>query len=139
MPLFLTGKNPALIIRDSIGVASGGELVVTRTASRVNFEVLTWGCAHWRAYRLLEHKSDTNMGNVTKKKRICAGHRSSATRMLTQVEESLATSPPNVVRLSQLKFSLQEKLETLKLQDREIVDLTEESHLADEIEQADGY
>ena len=38
-----------------------------------------------------------------------------------------------------LKLSLQEKLETLKLLDGEIVDLTEESHLADEIEQADGF
>ena len=79
------------------------------------------------------------MADVTKKKRIRAGHRSSATRMLTQVEESLAASPPDVARLSQMKLSLQEKLETLKLLDGEIVDLTEESHLADEIEQADGF
>ena len=95
--------------------------------------------SNWSTSDRKTSKLDANMADVTKKKRIRAGHRSSATRMLTQVEESLAASPPGVARLSQLKLSLQEKLETLKLLDGEIVDLTEESHLADEIEQADGF
>ena len=95
--------------------------------------------SNWSTPDRKASKIDANMADVTKKKRIRAGHRSSATRMLTQVEESLAASPPDVARLSQLKLSLQEKLETLKLLDGEIVDLTEENHLADEIEQADGF
>ena len=76
---------------------------------------------------------------LTKKKRIRAGHRGSATRMLTQVEGLLAASTTDVARLSQLKLSLQEKLETLKLLDGEIIDLIEEDHLVEEIEQADGF
>ena len=59
--------------------------------------------------------------------------------MLTQVEGLLAASTPDVARLSQLKLSLQEKLETLKLLDGEIIDLIEEDHLVEEIEQADGF
>ena len=59
--------------------------------------------------------------------------------MLKQVDGLLAASEPDVTRLSQLKLSLQEKPETLKLLDGEIVDLVEEEHVAEEIERADGF
>ena len=77
--------------------------------------------------------------DLAKKKRIRAGHRASATRMLRQIDELLAVTPPDTVRLSQLKLSLEEKLGTLKQLDGEIVELTDEDHLIEEIEQADGF
>ena len=80
---------------------------------------------------------------LVKKKQIRAGHKASATRMLTNVNELLSTLEPgpttDTSKLTQLKLSLQEKLETLRQPDSEILDLTEEDHLVDEIEQADIF
>ena len=80
---------------------------------------------------------------LVRKKRICAGHKSSATTMFTNVNELLLTLEPgpttDTLKLTQLKLSLQEKLETLRQLDSEILDLTEEDHLVDEIEQADIF
>ena len=76
---------------------------------------------------------------VARKKRIRAGHKSSATRMLSQIDELLAQENPDLSKLSQLKLSLQGKLETLKLLDGEMVDLVEEKDLNSEIEQADAF
>jgi len=45
---------------------------------------------------------------------IRGGHRSSTTKMVNRAGELLATGTPDVVRLSQLKLSLQEKLDVLK-------------------------
>ena len=69
-----------------------------------------------------------------RKKRICAGYKASATRMLTKVNELLSTLEPgpttDASKLTQLKSSsLQEKLETLRQLDSEILDLTEQDHL----------
>ena len=61
--------------------------------------------------------------------------------MLTNVSELLSTLEPgpttDTLKLTQLKLSLQEKLETLRQLDSEILDLTEEDYLVDEVEQAD--
>ncbi len=74
------------------------------------------------------------------KKRVRAGHKASAKRMIGQVDSELAALSPELTRLSQLRRSLEEKLETLKLLDVEILDLVEdEEALADEIEQADEF
>ena len=72
-----------------------------------------------------------------RKKHIRAGHCGSATRMLSRVDGMLA-SPDRVdtSKLAQLKLSLQEKLDTLKQLNGEIIDLVEEKDLADEIDQA---
>ena len=51
---------------------------------------------------------------LVRKKRIRAGHKASATRMLTNVNELLSTLEP------QLKLSLQEKLDTLRQLDSEL-------------------
>ena len=68
-----------------------------------------------------------------RKKRIRAGYKASATRMLTNVNELLSTLEPgpttDASKLTQLKSSLQEKLETLRQLDSEILDLTEQDHL----------
>lgn len=80
-----------------------------------------------------------------KKKRICGGHRASATRMLQQVSEMVAASEADpaaldIKRLLQLKLSLEEKLSTLKQLDGEILDLIDnEDGVTDEIEQADEF
>ena len=77
---------------------------------------------------------------LAKKKRIRAGHRGSATRMVRQIIEALEGDTPDRDRLSLLRITLKEKLETIKTLDAEIVELIEgESGLADEIEQADTY
>ena len=80
---------------------------------------------------------------LTRKKRVRGGHRASATRMIGRVNECLAATEPDrpsdTSKLLTLKLNLQEKLETLKLLDGQIVELTEESELEDEIEQADSF
>ena len=73
------------------------------------------------------------------RKKIRADHRASATRLLNQIDGALGATPTDSDKLAQLKLSLQEKLETLKQLDSEIVDLTPEDGLEEEIEQADGY
>lgn len=75
---------------------------------------------------------------LTKKKRVRAGHRASATRMISKAEELVAESP-NAVKLSQHELSLREKLETLGQLDAEILDLVEEESIAEEIEQSDEF
>ena len=77
---------------------------------------------------------------LAKKKLIRAGHRASATRTLTKVNDALvADTAPDEARLLQLKLSLEEKLGTLKLLDSEIVELIDGDALATEIEEADDY
>ena len=76
---------------------------------------------------------------LVRKRRIRAGHRASATRILNQVDTTLTESAIDIDKLAQMKLSLAEKLDTLKLLDGEIVELTEEDDLVNEIEQADGY
>ena len=76
---------------------------------------------------------------VTRKRRIRAGHKVSATRMLTQINALLADESPDLSKLSQLKLSLQEKLETIKLLDGEMLGLVDEGDLTLEIEQANDF
>lgn len=82
---------------------------------------------------------------LAKKKRVRGGHRSSATRLIQQVNEAVAAgegeaaAETDVARLRQLKLSLEEKLRTLTRMDEEIVDLVEDEAIPDEIEQADIF
>ena len=59
--------------------------------------------------------------------------------MIRQVEETLGREAIDLSKLSLLKCSLQEKLETIKILDGDIVDLIEDDKLTEEIEQADFY
>ena len=68
---------------------------------------------------------------LTKKKRVRAGHQASATRMIGKAEEQLVAESPNAVKLSQHELSLKEKLETLGQLDAEILDLVEEESIAE--------
>ena len=75
-----------------------------------------------------------------RKKRIRAGHRASATRMVRQIEEALTEDTPNKSRLAVLTLSLKEKKETLKTLDAEIADqIEDETAMIDDIEQADDF
>ena len=76
---------------------------------------------------------------LARHKKVRAGHRSSATRLMNQVEEASAvTGGPAIDKLLQWKLSLTEKLTKLKLLD-EILTLVEDSAIEDEIEQADVF
>ena len=62
---------------------------------------------------------------LTKKKRIRAGHKASATKTVRHIEEILASDTPNMERLSLLRLTLKENFETIKGLDSEVIDLTE--------------
>lgn len=79
------------------------------------------------------------MAELSRKKKIRAGHRASATRLLNQIDAALGEGPPNPDDLTVLKMSLKEKLDTLKSLDMEILGLIPEEELGKEIEQADEY
>ena len=80
------------------------------------------------------------MTEVARQKKIRAGHRSSATRLMNQLEEaSAATGGPVLERLLQWKLSLNDKLQKLKSLDNEILALVNDDAIDDEIEQADVF
>ena len=76
---------------------------------------------------------------LAKKKRIRAGHKASATKTIRQIEDMLSSETSDTQRLSLLRLTLNEKLETIKALDSEVIDLIDDETLAEEIEQADGY
>ena len=77
---------------------------------------------------------------LTKKKRIRAGHKASTTKTMGKVDDVLAADSPDASTLALLKLTLQEKLETIRVLDSEIVELLEdEAAVTTEIEQTDGY
>ena len=77
---------------------------------------------------------------LVKRKRIRAGHRASATRIISEVEKTPSAEVPDNAKLVLLKLTLNEKLETLRKLDDDIVDLTEdETALEEEIGLADSF
>ena len=86
------------------------------------------------------------MDELTKKKRIRAGHRGSATKIVTKIKERLTNynAETDKNELKQLRDSLKDKIEALKNLDAAIVDLLSMSkeenaaeELAKEIEESD--
>ncbi len=59
--------------------------------------------------------------------------------MLKQIDGSLGDKTPKKAKLFQLNLSFQEKLKTLMLLETEIIDLSPEEGLVEEIELADSY
>ena len=51
---------------------------------------------------------------LARKKRVRGGHRASTTRVLEQVQASIAAEPLDIPKINQLKRSLEEKLQSLK-------------------------
>jgi hypothetical protein len=78
------------------------------------------------------------MAEIQRKKRLRACHRSSTTRIINLAYQTLADDEGSLPKLKQQWTSLQEKLETLKKLDMEILDLIDEEELDNEIEQADS-
>ena len=77
---------------------------------------------------------------LAKKRKIRAGHKASATKTIRQIEDILASETPDKEKLSLLRLTLNEKLETIKGLDSEVIELSEdEEALVSEIEQGDGY
>ena len=77
---------------------------------------------------------------LARKKKVRAGHRASATRIINQLEaDRTIDEGVTLDRLQQSKLMLQEKLDTLNVLDQEILALVEDSALEDEIEQADVF
>ena len=73
-------------------------------------------------------------------RRVWAGHKSSATKMITKAEELLAASGLlDLNKLDQIGMSLKEKLEEIKVLDSEVLELVEDAELEEEISQADLY
>lgn len=58
--------------------------------------------------------------------------------MVRQAEELLSKDAPNVSTLSQLKLSLNEKLEIFRQLDGEILDMEDEEAVVGEIDQSDA-
>ena len=77
---------------------------------------------------------------LARKKRVRGGHKSSATRMITRVEEMLAAGGNlDLSKLNQLGMSIKEKLEEIKVLDCDVLALVGDTELDDEIAQADLY
>jgi hypothetical protein len=76
---------------------------------------------------------------LAKKKRIRARHKASATKTIRQIEDIFASETPDMERLLLLRLTLNEKLETIKALDSEVIELIDDDSLVDEIEQADHY
>ena len=78
--------------------------------------------------------------DLARKRRILGGHKASATKIITKVEESASAVDTEARRdksaLLQMKLSLNKKLETLKRLDSEVL---EDDKVVEEIEQADSF
>lgn len=81
----------------------------------------------------------TTMTEAQRKKYVRAGHRGSATKMISRSEELLAADPLDTFKLSQIKLSLTEKLQLLKQLDEEFLSVVSEDEVVREIEQADEF
>ena len=59
--------------------------------------------------------------------------------MISRTKDLLTGETPDLLKLSQLKLSLNEKLEVLKQLDNEILSLVDEDDVAGEIDQSDEF
>ena len=77
---------------------------------------------------------------ITKKKRIRAGHKASATRIIAQVKEGLDSTERNVPKLEQQRQKLKTKYDDLRKLDSDILGTLEaEDDILKEIEQTDLF
>jgi len=70
---------------------------------------------------------------LARKTRVRAGHRASTTRLITQAETALTADPVNLVDLELLVANLGRKLGVLAPLDEEILELTADVALTEEI------
>jgi len=76
---------------------------------------------------------------LARETRVRAGNRASATRLITQAETALIADPVNPVDLELLVTNLGRKLGVLAPLDEEILELTADVTLTEEIDHADQY
>lgn len=76
---------------------------------------------------------------LARKSKVRAGHRASTTRLMNQAEVALSADAVNPAELELLVTSLGRKLEVLSPLDEEILGLTIDDALAEEIDRADQY
>ena len=79
---------------------------------------------------------------LSRKKRVRGGHRASATRTISQIYEVMESTDDvgNIItKLKQCKLALQEKIETVKNLDDEILELVDDDDVENEIEEADTF
>ena len=79
---------------------------------------------------------------LSRKKRVRGGHRGSATRILQEVYDTIESTVDRdsiMTRLEQCKISLEEKLDIIKQQDEEILELVDDEEVEHEIEEADNF
>ena len=79
---------------------------------------------------------------LARERRIRAGHKASATKTIAKVDELMGAPDSDKIdksKISQLKLSLEEKLATVKQLDGDILELTEDDKVDEEIEQADLF
>ena len=77
---------------------------------------------------------------LARNKKVRAGHRSSAARLLRQLEgEYEIDDGPTLDRLMQCKLSLNQKLDKIRELDEEILALVDDDGIENEIEQADQF
>ena len=72
-------------------------------------------------------------------KKVRGGHRASATRTLAKANDTLAETSKDVSKLKQLKLALENKADTLKKLDEEVLEKTPDDELDEEIQQADMF
>lgn len=80
--------------------------------------------------------------NLSRKKRIRGGHRGSAKRTITELYEAIESTDgveAVITKLRQCKLALEEKLETVRHIDGQILELVTDEELEDEIEQSDIF
>ena len=76
---------------------------------------------------------------LAKKKRVRGGHKASATKIMHQVTEMVRSDRPDETKLACLRLSLNEKFETIKVLDAEVIDLIDGDGVVDDIERADEF
>ena len=79
---------------------------------------------------------------LSRRKKIRGGHRSSATRTISKIYETIKSTTERelvITKLMHCKLTLEEKLNTIKRYDNEILELVEDEEVEDEIDQADTF
>ena len=84
-----------------------------------------------------ESSSSGTQKRLTKKRKICGGHRAYVTGILNTVKETLEShEAADEVKIKQHKLTLKERLQTLQKLDDQILELTDNDSIVNEIEEA---
>ena len=76
---------------------------------------------------------------LAKKKRVRGAHKASATNIMQQIVEAVRADRPDEARLASLRLSLNEKFETVKGLDVEVIDLMDDDGIVEDIDTADEF